>query len=122
MCLGVPEGSIRRDSERMGKMSTDTAGRIARLVANIDAQPASALKEQSREIVAAVLELHREGLDRIVALLQERGPEGRRVLEDLIADPLVASLLALHDLAEPAHERDVVAAKRPIRRVEDEPL
>jgi hypothetical protein len=102
-------------------MNTDTAERIARLVANIDAHPASALKDQSREIFAAVLELHREGIDRIMALLHAHGPEGRRILDELLADSLVASLLALHDLAELPHEQELVAAKRPIRRVEDEP-
>lgn len=105
-------------------MSTDTAERIARLVADIDAQPASVLKEQSREMVAAVLELHREGLDRVLVLLHEQGPEGRRILDELTADPLVASLLALHDLAdlpEPPKEQDFVAATRLVRRVEDEP-
>ena len=102
-------------------MSDEAAGvaaRIAALVEAIDRHPPSALKEQARAIVAEVLALHHAGLARIVAVLREGGPEGRRLLDRIEDEPLLAALLALHELAElPAVEpgSGLVAADRLVR-------
>lgn len=80
--------------------SEAVAARIAGLVEAIDRHPPSALKEQARAIVAEVLALHEAGLARMVAILHESGPEGRRLLDRIRAEPLLASLLALHELGD----------------------
>lgn len=50
------------------------------------------------ELIRALLELHRDGLSRALALLGEAGASGAELLERLAGDPTVAGLLLIHDL------------------------
>jgi Fe-S cluster biogenesis protein NfuA/nitrite reductase/ring-hydroxylating ferredoxin subunit len=59
----------------------------------------------AEELVGLLVGLYGDGLTRIVAILAESGPDGNAMLAKLADDPLVESLLLLHDL----HPLDVDA-------------
>jgi Fe-S cluster biogenesis protein NfuA len=52
----------------------------------------------TRDIVGSLLELHGAGLARVLDVLAASGDVGRSILQALLADGLVASLLLLHGL------------------------
>lgn len=52
----------------------------------------------AEELVRVLVGLYGEGLEHIVALMAGRGEPGAEMLADLTEDPLVESLLLLHDL------------------------
>lgn len=91
----------QRLAERLGKLE--------QLLPEIEHLPDAPLREKVREIVETLLDFHGEALSRIVRSMEESGPPGRKLLEDLLADELVGSLLLLHGL----HPRDLAA------RIED---
>jgi Fe-S cluster biogenesis protein NfuA/nitrite reductase/ring-hydroxylating ferredoxin subunit len=57
----------------------------------------------AEELVGLVVQLYGAGFAQVVAILKEIGPEGSTVMDRLIADPLLESLLLLHGL----HPMDV---------------
>lgn len=65
--------------------------RIQELQERLDATSDSPAKELAGQLVAAVMELYGDGLERIVAALGDRAQE-------LAEDPLLATLLLIHDL------------------------
>lgn len=68
----------------------------------------------AEELVGLLVGLYGDGLGRIVAALADEGAAGAAVLDRLTADPLVESLLLLHDL----HPLDVDArVQRALDRV-----
>src|SRR6266702_1350390 len=68
----------------------------------------------AEELVRLLVGLYGDGLGRIVALLADRGEPGAEVIAVLAEDPLVESLLLLHDL----HPLDVDArVQRALDRV-----
>jgi Fe-S cluster biogenesis protein NfuA len=52
----------------------------------------------AEELVGLLVGVYGDGLTRIVAILREAGPAGASMLAQLAEDPLVESLLLLHDL------------------------
>src|SRR5438105_12281966 len=64
--------------------------RIETLIVDLEGLSPPA-REKARELLAAVLQLHRAGLARMLELAAPRRAE-------LASDPLVSSLLVLHDL------------------------
>jgi len=71
--------------------------RIEGLLQKVEACPDPAMKETARELVRELLDFHREGLERMVALATD---------ERLATDPKVAPLLLLHGLhPEPLETR-----------------
>jgi len=72
--------------------------RIADLVHRLDSVADAGLKAQSKELMASVMDLHGEALERMLASISESGEPGREILDDLEADPVVASVLLLHGL------------------------
>jgi len=71
---------------------------LERLLAEVEAQPDARVKERTRAVVRAVLALHGAGLKRMQALLTAQGAPGFAALAAFAKDPLVQSLLLLHDL------------------------
>ncbi|HEY3906192.1 MAG TPA: NifU family protein [Streptosporangiaceae bacterium] len=57
------------------------------------------------ELVRLLIGLYGDGLTRITEILAEQGPAGSQIMSSMIEDPLVESLLLLHDL----HPLDVDA-------------
>lgn len=67
--------------------------------------------EDARALVRAVLAYHRDALARIVDTLE------RTALADLVKDPLVKSLLDLHELAPPEPDASLVPATKLLSKV-----
>jgi Fe-S cluster biogenesis protein NfuA/nitrite reductase/ring-hydroxylating ferredoxin subunit len=92
----------------------DVGARVEEL---LDALRAGAVPDPGpvgEELVRLLVGLYGDGLGRIVAALADEGAAGAAVLDRLTADPLVESLLLLHDL----HPLDVDArVQRALDRV-----
>jgi Fe-S cluster biogenesis protein NfuA len=67
---------------------------VARLENGRDAQT----RDLARELAKALLDLHRQGLARLLALAAEWGDAGQATRVAWVADPLISHLLLLHDL------------------------
>lgn len=75
--------------------TTSFDARIEALTAALEASPDVHARECAKELVQLVLEFHGSGLKRLVEIL---GGAPRLVSDRVAADPVIASLLALHDL------------------------
>jgi hypothetical protein len=71
---------------------------IETLVGKLSALGDSPAKAQAQELVRLLMSLYGAGLSRILALIRTEGGGPQAVLDRCAADPLLASLLALHDL------------------------
>ena len=72
--------------------------RVQELQARLDAAGDAATRELAEELVSAVVQMYGAGLERIVDVLLAAGEEGERLAMALADDPLVATLLLIHDL------------------------
>jgi hypothetical protein len=72
--------------------------RIEVLVQALEACPDAAARENARELVRAVMELHAAGLERVLDLASQAGEPGVDLVTRLGQDGLVSSLLLLHGL------------------------
>jgi Fe-S cluster biogenesis protein NfuA/nitrite reductase/ring-hydroxylating ferredoxin subunit len=72
-------------------------------------------RDAAQELVAAILEMHGAGLATIGAVLDEAGPAGEAAKAKLVADPVVASLLLIHDLYPVPLEQRVAEALEEVR-------
>jgi hypothetical protein len=71
---------------------------IETLVGKLSALSDSPAKVHAQELVRLLMSLYGAGLSRILALVRTEGGGPQAVLDRCAADPLLASLLALHDL------------------------
>jgi hypothetical protein len=71
---------------------------IETLVGKLSASGDSPAKTHAQELVRLLMSLYGAGLSRILALIRTEGGGPQAVLDRCAADPLLASLLALHDL------------------------
>jgi hypothetical protein len=55
-------------------------------------------RETARRLMEAILELHGAGLERMMEIVYEFAEGGEAAIRRVAADPLVSSLLVLHDL------------------------
>jgi Fe-S cluster biogenesis protein NfuA/nitrite reductase/ring-hydroxylating ferredoxin subunit len=72
--------------------------RIDRLVAELDALADPTARVVASEVIQAVLDLHREALDRMLGSIAADGELGDVLLAAFAADPLVGHTLLLHGL------------------------
>jgi Fe-S cluster biogenesis protein NfuA/nitrite reductase/ring-hydroxylating ferredoxin subunit len=83
-------------------MGTDESGalfeRVQELQALLDDCEPSAARDLAEELMSTVLQLYGSGLERILDRILASGPEGARIASELVEDPLVATLLLIHDL------------------------
>jgi Fe-S cluster biogenesis protein NfuA/nitrite reductase/ring-hydroxylating ferredoxin subunit len=79
--------------------------RVEELLGTLRSGGNGAAAPAAEELVRILLGLYGDGLGHIMAALHESGDGGAAVLDRLLADPLVESLLVLHDL----HPLDVDA-------------
>jgi Fe-S cluster biogenesis protein NfuA/nitrite reductase/ring-hydroxylating ferredoxin subunit len=89
--------------------------RVQELQEQLDGAAELVSKELAQELVGGVVEMYGAGLERIVAGLFAAGAEGERQAVALAADPLVATLLLIHDLHPVALEDRVQAALDSVR-------
>jgi Fe-S cluster biogenesis protein NfuA len=79
--------------------SAQKAGeRVEELLAELGAQAGPQAAATAEELVASLVEFYGAGLAEIVQIISQDGEAGKRLMTKLAADPLVASLLLLHDL------------------------
>ena len=85
-----------------GELPTTTLAeqsqRLEQLVGQIEHVPDPAVRGLLQDCLAAVLQLHGLGLDRIFQILQDAGAAGAKVREDLLRDGVVRGLLLIHGL------------------------
>ncbi len=79
--------------------------RVEELLATLRTRAGETVAATAEELVGLLVGLYGDGLGRIVAVLRDSGDAGARTLARLTEDPLVESLLLLHDL----HPLDVDA-------------
>jgi Fe-S cluster biogenesis protein NfuA len=72
--------------------------RIETLVRKLESSGDAATQTAARELVQALLDLHGTGLLRVMALVDQSGEPGARLIEQFGQDPAVSRLLLLHDL------------------------
>jgi Fe-S cluster biogenesis protein NfuA len=98
----------------MSDQDAQAAGeRVEALLAELQSEAGPRVAATAEELVSCLVELYGAGLARIMEILggDEEGP---RLLDKLVADPLVESLLVVHDL----HPLDTSArVKRAVEEV-----
>ncbi len=72
--------------------------RVQDLQARLDSSTESATREVAEELISALVQMYGAGLERILASLFDAGAPGERIAATLPDDPLVATLLLIHDL------------------------
>jgi Fe-S cluster biogenesis protein NfuA/nitrite reductase/ring-hydroxylating ferredoxin subunit len=82
----------------------DVGARVEELLASLRSAPGPAAAA-AEELVRLLVGLYGDGLGHVVAVVREQGQAGAEMLDRLTEDPLVESLLLLHDL----HPLDVDA-------------
>jgi Fe-S cluster biogenesis protein NfuA len=90
--------------------------RVQELQTQLEALPHDGVRVVADELVAAVVQMYGEGLARISAAIHAAGAPGEQVARALSADPVVATLLLIHDLHPRSLEervQDALDAVRP---------
>jgi Fe-S cluster biogenesis protein NfuA len=72
--------------------------RVEALLAELRSHAGPQVASTAEELVSCLVELYGDGLAVIVGILGEDEEAGPRLLDKLVADPLVESLLLVHDL------------------------
>jgi Fe-S cluster biogenesis protein NfuA/nitrite reductase/ring-hydroxylating ferredoxin subunit len=72
--------------------------RLQKLLVEVEALPYPGARELIQDCMESVLGFYGAGLKRILEVVSEDGPEGRKVFRDLIRDDVVKGLLLIHDL------------------------
>jgi Fe-S cluster biogenesis protein NfuA len=80
-----------RDAQKAGE-------RVEALLAELGSQAGPQVASTAEELVSCLVELYGAGLAEIVTIIGEDAADGPRLMAKLAADPLVESLLLLHDL------------------------
>jgi Fe-S cluster biogenesis protein NfuA/nitrite reductase/ring-hydroxylating ferredoxin subunit len=99
--MWLPHNSDERPSQSPQEKveALNRAGsRIQELVAQIDALPKSPARVLFQECLESVLSFYGHGLERILQLVADAGPNGQKIYHDLIHDNVVRGLLIIHDL------------------------
>jgi Fe-S cluster biogenesis protein NfuA/nitrite reductase/ring-hydroxylating ferredoxin subunit len=89
--------------------------RVQELQDQLDATGDSTARELADELVSAIVQMYGAGLERIVERLFAAGTDGERIAVGLTEDPLVATLLLIHDLHPVPLEDRVHAALESVR-------
>jgi Fe-S cluster biogenesis protein NfuA len=74
------------------------AGRIEELVRTLESAGDAGLRATARELVQALMALHRAGLERALELIAQTGDQGAALIDRLGEDDSVKHLLVLHGL------------------------
>jgi Fe-S cluster biogenesis protein NfuA/nitrite reductase/ring-hydroxylating ferredoxin subunit len=88
---------------------------VQELQARLESAADPATRELAEEVVSAIVQMYGAGLERIVGGLLDAGEEGRQIATRLSEDPLVATLLLIHDLHPVPLEQRVQEALDSVR-------
>lgn len=102
-------------AQAAGSSSEELLERVQRLSERVERLEDPAARDAAQELVAAVLEMHGAGLATIGGVLDEAGAAGEAAKAKLVADPVVASLLLIHDLYPVPLEQRVGEALEEVR-------
>src|ERR1700722_2549883 len=83
--------------EQLAAMNSH-GGRIQQLLEQIEALPSPSTRELIHEFMEATLAFYGQGLGRILQVVSESGPDGKKAYQHLINDKVVRGLLLIHDL------------------------
>jgi Fe-S cluster biogenesis protein NfuA len=72
--------------------------RIGGLVHELESITDPAARASARELMQLLLDLHAQGIDRMLDVVAHNQEHGQSIIDDLGADPLVSSLLVLYGL------------------------
>ena len=75
-----------------------TGERVEALLAELRSQAGPPVAAAAEELVSCLVELYGAGLARITEIVGEDEGSGPQLMDKLVADPLVESLLLVHDL------------------------
>jgi Fe-S cluster biogenesis protein NfuA/nitrite reductase/ring-hydroxylating ferredoxin subunit len=89
--------------------------RVQELQGRLESSGDSGTRAVAEELVAAIVQMYGAGLERIIGTLIQDGAEGERVAASLADDPLVATLLLIHDLHPVPLEQRVQQALESVR-------
>ncbi len=89
--------------------------RVQELQAALETCGESVPRGLAEELVSAVVQMYGAGLERIVGSVSEAGPDGEQIAASLLDDPLVATLLLIHDLHPVSLEQRVQQALDSVR-------
>jgi Fe-S cluster biogenesis protein NfuA len=81
-----------------GQDAQKAGERVEALLAELGSQAGPQVAATAEELVSCLVELYGAGLAEIVRIIGEDADDGQRLMGKLAADPLVESLLLLHDL------------------------
>jgi Fe-S cluster biogenesis protein NfuA/nitrite reductase/ring-hydroxylating ferredoxin subunit len=98
-----------------GSSSEELLERVQRLSERVERLDDPEARDAAGQLVAAILEMHGVGLATIGAVLDQAGPAGEIAKAKLVADPVVASLLLIHDLYPVPLEQRVGEALEEVR-------
>jgi Fe-S cluster biogenesis protein NfuA len=83
--------SRRQDADRRARV-------IEELIRELESSADAGLRATARELVQALMDLHRAGLERALELVDQTGEPGRVLIDRLAEDEIVKHLLVLHGL------------------------
>jgi Fe-S cluster biogenesis protein NfuA/nitrite reductase/ring-hydroxylating ferredoxin subunit len=95
--------------------SEELLERVERLSERVERLEDPEARDAAQQLVAAILEMHGAGLATIGGVLDEAGAAGEAAKAKLVADPVVASLLLIHDLYPVPLEQRVGEALEEVR-------
>jgi Fe-S cluster biogenesis protein NfuA/nitrite reductase/ring-hydroxylating ferredoxin subunit len=98
-----------------GSSSAELLERVQRLSERVERLEDPEARDAAQDLVAAILEMHGAGLATIGGVLDEAGAAGEAAKAKLVADPVVASLLLIHDLYPVPLEQRVGEALEEVR-------
>jgi Fe-S cluster biogenesis protein NfuA/nitrite reductase/ring-hydroxylating ferredoxin subunit len=76
----------------------ELVGRVQALQEALEAKGSSSTRDLAEELVSTLVQLYGEGLERIIGGLLADGEAGSRMATALSEDPLICTLLLIHDL------------------------
>jgi Fe-S cluster biogenesis protein NfuA len=88
---------------------------IEALIRKVEEATDPALAATARELVQALMELHGSGLERMLGIVDQAGPDGASTIAAFGRDDLVRSLLLLYGIHPEALETRVIQALEKIR-------
>lgn len=106
--MGTATDTPTEDAQRL-------VDRVQELQTRLEDLGQSVPRGLADELVSAVVQMYGAGLERILVRLFEGGPEGERLAGSLADEPLVATLLLIHDLHPVGLEQRVQQALDSVR-------
>ncbi len=98
-----------------GEAPASPLERVQELQDALEQCPGAVPRELADELIGAVVQMYGAGLARILVTVLDGGPEGEPIAAALAEDPLISTLLLIHDLHPVALESRVQAALDSVR-------